>query len=308
MPLSVAYLSEKLAELRKTYQHAGDFCFFADAGNAAAILKRGALLSRRRAQNEGLLQLDCASTSVLSNTANWVKEHVRLYFAPKTPMLYNVEGIKRTNDGWPECPAPVYFVFKPDVLLLPEVKLSDGNLAAHETRWDEASDQSFSELPFKDIYHRGSLWRLDGRAITRRRHAEVLIPDELSLAHLQRLVFRSQAELKLCFELLGIVPDVLSEVEPSWFNGRLHLKTFETVPNLTATVANHVSGDSLVQVSRESDGQLQAYRSVFRWIPPLTLNWSPYESVELPTIALTTATLNDGRNRLYLNGRRVAIW
>lgn len=166
------------------------------------------------------MRRDCASASVLSNTPPWVKDYVRLYFAPKTPMLYLVEGIKRQPDDWPECPIPVYLDFSPQILTLPNVKLSDGNMASPATNCEDASEEFFARLPFDKIYHRGSTWLLNHHEIMLRRHAEVLMKAELRLDHLRRLVFRSEAEKALGIALLPKLLTVPSDVDRSWFNAK----------------------------------------------------------------------------------------
>src|SRR5690349_14241804 len=96
--LSLPPIYEKLADLTQLYPHAGSFCFFTDTANLPTILREGCLFSRDEARRRGVIKLDCASAKVLVGTPAWVHKCVRLYFAPLTPMLYRVEGIKRTAD------------------------------------------------------------------------------------------------------------------------------------------------------------------------------------------------------------------
>ena len=229
MPVTKKYLRAKLAELKERYEHAGNFCFFTDTENLPSIFEADRLLCRSRAIKEGLLIRDCASPEVLSKTPSWVHDHVRLYYAPATPMLYQVEGIKRQPDNWPECPRPAYLVFDPMVLTLPHVQLSDGNMGSDYTNCQQACDDVFGSLPFAAIYHRGAIAK-DPNAeavlgfdpgvatVIRKRHAEVLIPEELSLDHLRSLIFRSEAERDLAIDDIGAIPDHVDvRVDKSWF-------------------------------------------------------------------------------------------
>jgi ssDNA thymidine ADP-ribosyltransferase, DarT len=305
MAVSQQFVEGKFQELKFRFPHAGNFCFFTDVDNLPPIFGAGALFSRNKAVEAGLLKSDCASPSVLGNTQPWVRDYVRLYFAPKTPMLYHVEGIKRSPDDWPECPIPVYLVFDPQVLILPEVKISDGNIGAEATTCEDVSPEFVTQLPFANIYHRGSTWLLNNREIILRRHAEVLVKSELRLEYLRRLVFRSQAEKDLGLALLEASRLVPCEVDRSWFNAnrRPFLDVFKRTENeWSFHVANRWRGDTLVRVVSDGVDGITVERSIYSF--PLT--WSAFEVVERSQ--LDFSIVNDGKNRLYLNRHRVAEW
>jgi hypothetical protein len=304
MSISQQFVADRLGQLKTRFSHAGDFCFFTDVDNLPSIFGARSLLSRNRAAAAGLIRHDCASASVLSNTPPWVRDYVRLYFAPKTPMLYHVEGIKRRPDDWPECPMPVYLDFSPQILTLPNVKVSDGNMGSPATNCEDASEEFFANLPFDKIYHRGSTWLLNHREIILRRHAEVLIKAELSLDHLRRLVFRSEAEKALGLSQLPMPFTVPCDVDRSWFNAnRPFLDTLTRTENrLSFHVANRWRGDTLVYVVPLLSGGVELKRSICSF--PIT--WPPFESVDYSELDFPVA--GNQKRRLYLNRHRVAEW
>lgn len=304
MPISQQFVDEKIRELRIKFRYAENFCFFVDIDTLPSIFGAGALLSRNRTLEAGLMRRDCASASVLSNTPPWVRDYVRLYFAPKTPMLYDVEGIKRQPDNWPECPLPVYLDFNPQILTLPDVKVSDGNMGSPTTNCEDASEEFFASLPFDKIYHRGSTWLLNHREIILRRHAEVLIKGELSLVHLRRLVFRSEAEKALGLTLVPMPLKVPSDVDRSWFNAnRPFLDSLTRTENgWSFHVANRWRGDMLIYVIPLQSGGMEVNRSICSF--PTT--WPPFESVDPSELDFPIPYKQ--KRTLYLNRHRVAEW
>lgn len=60
-------------------------------------------------------------------------------------------------------------------------------------------------LPFKDIYQDGSLWALSApekKLITKRKQAEIIVPNRLSLEFLRVILVRSSAEKETLLSLL----------------------------------------------------------------------------------------------------------
>lgn len=191
------------------YYWLGYLFHITDVENAAEILDLGQLLSRAELDRSGLRWVDAASSSVIRQTDEALTEFVRLYFRPKTPTAYHMEGIKpvhRLYTGGAHCPLPVYFVFAAgDVLSMSAARFSDGNIASSATNIFESADD-FAKLPFKDIYHdRGWSLESEGRKgeIRNRRHAEVIYPNALGLESLKWIVCRSQAEYDSLRTLLG---------------------------------------------------------------------------------------------------------
>jgi len=317
MPLTSLYIAAKIATLRQQYPHAGDFCFFTDISNLPAIFSSGRLLPRSVVVANGALQHDCASSTVLDKTPPWVHERVRLYYAPATPMLYQIEGIKRSQDNWPECPQPAYLVFDPQILTINGAWVSNGNMGSNYSSAAEATDSYFDTLPFEGIYHRGPLQKnqeavaVHGfdpavKDATRKRQAEVLIPNELPLTWLRRMVFRSQAEQDFALTLIGYAPQGIPlEVNKDWFlagtRHRPHLDTLtqKNGGNFTFQVANRMQGDRVVIIRHAAGGQLRA----FSMTAHLT-GWNPWEEVPVGSLGFDLPA--PGRQRLYLLGHVVA--
>jgi hypothetical protein len=57
-------------------------------------------------------------------------------------------------------------------------------------------------IPFQRVYHAGAMMQAEKADITYRRCAEVLVPNELGLDHLRRVLCRSQAEHETLLDLL----------------------------------------------------------------------------------------------------------
>jgi len=305
MPLSQEFAERALEALHQHYPHAGDFCFFADLSNLPPILSAGALLSRNAAMRAGLVRTDCAAPSILAQTPAWVNDCVRLYFAPRTPMLYRVEGIKMRPDDWPHCPQPVYLLFGASVLTISGVRVSDGNMASADTYNVDLTEDNFRGLPFNGIYHRGvlpcdpdavALYGGDPAAwtITRQRHAEVLIPGRLDLAHLRGLVFRSEAEQQLAqFDSPELADRFQSAVLPDWFEpDRMHM---ESTNENRLSFRNLATGVRLLRVKHAESIVASECRFGARGFT----DWSRIDAVD--------ATLHppQGQSVYYLNGFRV---
>lgn len=97
--------------------------------NALRILQDGCLLSRNDGQDRRVK--DVAAQGVIDNRDH-AHGHVRLYFRPKTPTQYHIEGIRKDGDcAYPNAHAGVLIMFLLDaraVLTAPEVQFSDKNM------------------------------------------------------------------------------------------------------------------------------------------------------------------------------------
>ena len=301
MPVSKEFLDAKLAELRLRHPHAGNFCFFTDADNLRPILSMGMLLCRNEAQRRGIIKRDCASAQVKGKAPEWVHDCARLYFAPATPYVYVTEGLKRTQDAYPEIPRPVYLVFAAEVLTLPGVRVSDGNMGSNYTDAADADDAWFGSLPFSDIYARGAHAPGDYDK-TRRRAAEVLIPQGLPFQWLRRLIFRCQAERDLALHDCGSFPSWVSvEVQPGWFYAAKrslpHIDRFE---NGLVYTNNARANDVLTHVTRSVDGAIRAAQCIHTG--ERYGGWTP---IEVSSIVL--AIPPPGFTYYFLNGYRLAV-
>ena len=82
---------------------------FTDLQNVVSVLTQGKLLARSRCE----IATDIASADVLANTNDAWKDYVRLYFRPRTPMQWHIEGIRprgRLTSLKAHCPVPVFLL------------------------------------------------------------------------------------------------------------------------------------------------------------------------------------------------------
>ncbi|KHD89032.1 MAG: hypothetical protein OM95_06165 [Bdellovibrio sp. ArHS] len=171
---------------------------FTDIKNAIQIISEGKLLSRSALGSRGGIPLDVANQEIIGSTRSAVTEHVRLYFKPRPPMQYQIEGFRPSRTD-KHCPVPVVFLFDSKaVLSLANSKFSAGNLASSNATLMSSADD-FIQLPFKDIYHdqafHPNMDSDDRQKIIFHRHAEVVVPDQLPLdGFLRNIWCRSKAE------------------------------------------------------------------------------------------------------------------
>ena len=172
-----------------------DYLFhFTSIRNAKQILEDGVLYSRAHALANGITFDDSASQHMVRRT-NEYSSFARLYFRPRTPTTYHMEGFKPHNDSRPfsdaHCPVPVYLLFDIREIVCCDGSLfSDGHIASPNTGIFSSS-QDFTELPFVTIYNDAFPFNDTYKRI---RQAEVLVPRSLSLSHLRYIYCRSQAE------------------------------------------------------------------------------------------------------------------
>src|ERR1017187_3495148 len=170
--------------------------FFAEMQNAVRILRGGKLVCRSKAD----MAVDTGSEEVLDHTDRRHKDSVRLYFRPRTPTQYQVEGFRpigQYGSLGKHMPMPVFFLFDAkDILTRMTTRFSDGNLgAAGSVDSDDAG--FFEAIPFRKVYHVSSLYGLseaEKRNIIFHRCAEVIVPKELELDALRSIWCRSEAE------------------------------------------------------------------------------------------------------------------
>ncbi len=133
-------------------------------------------------------------------------DSVRLYFRPKTPTQWHIEGIRKPG----ECHygdaahAPVLVMFLLDarsVLTLSDVRFSDKNMQLADTvpGTDEAY---FAQIPFAKVFSEGNTG--GDRSLIEARCAEVLAPSPLSLdGTLRSICLRSEPEKETLLHMLG---------------------------------------------------------------------------------------------------------
>lgn len=168
---------------------------FTTLENTVEILRMGELLSRSEVQITGNFD-DSASPDIIDQTDEKWKDHVRFYFRPCTPTLYNIEGFRpktrqRLNA---HCPVPIYLLFDIEKIICQKnARFSSGSLARQGTQVFSTADE-FKVMPFEYIYHDLPLKDDEKDKIINHRHAEVIVPKRLGLQSLEYILCRSQAE------------------------------------------------------------------------------------------------------------------
>lgn len=190
--------------------------------NVVELLKAGQLLSRNDAQC--LIKRDVAPDEII-NANNLAHSYSRLYFRPKTPTQYRIEGIRRPEDIWNGKHAPVLYmlVFRAEkILTRGSTRFSRGNMQAANAEILNG-DNAFGELDFRKIYHEGS-YSQDEADIKVWRCAEVLCESPLIFDDcLEAIVCRSDAERRTLLYKLGNdrenwSPKIRTVTQPGYFN------------------------------------------------------------------------------------------
>ncbi len=222
--------------------------------SAVKILQSRVLLSRREAAGE--IERDIAPADIIASTAA-ARDSVRLYFRPKSPTQYHIEGIRKPNELYHGSQAPVLIIMvfrAEDILTQPGVEFSDGNMQSYGTVTG-STDAEFKAIPFELVYHDGAFDRhgAQGAEIVRRRCAEILLPSPLQLpGNLQSVLCRSPAERATLLYRLGNTADQLSDrirvfAAPGLFESRwAYLNTVDGGPDgLAFTISPRHDGASV---------------------------------------------------------------
>ena len=171
--------------------------------NAVKILKDGNLRSRRDPNNTR--SKDIAAAGVIDNRDH-AHNFARLYFRPKTPTQYHIEGIRKPGDckygDETHAPVLIMLVFKARKVLVREgVHICDRNMQNHGAEMGN-TEEYFSSIPFDKVYHEGATGH--DRSITNHRCAEVLSLSPLPLEDTLECIYcRSAAERNTLLPLLG---------------------------------------------------------------------------------------------------------
>jgi ssDNA thymidine ADP-ribosyltransferase, DarT len=175
----------------------------APLANAVKILEDGSLRSRSDPKNRR--QQDVAAAGVIDARLH-AHQYARLYFRPRTPTQFHIEGIRKTGEcrygETAHAPILVMFVFDAQrVLSRPDICFCDRNMQQGSAE-PSNSEEYFSEIPFGKVYHEGGIG--DDRTIIEHRCAEVLAPSPLRLEDtLQWIYCRSEAERDTLVLALG---------------------------------------------------------------------------------------------------------
>lgn len=171
--------------------------------NAVGILRDGCLRSRNDGNNRRAR--DVAAPGVI-DTRDHAHDFVRLYFRPKTPTQWHIEGIRKQGESHygDGTHAPVLVMFLLDarsVLTLPGIRFSNKNMQLADTVAGD-SEAYFAQIPFAKVFSEGNTG--GDRSITEARCAEVLAPSPLNLGGtLRGICLRSEPEKETLLHLLG---------------------------------------------------------------------------------------------------------
>lgn len=159
--------------------------------NAVSILTSGRLLSREQAQ--GHIISDIAPEEIINNK-DTAHNSVRLYFRPRNPTQFRIEGIRKPNEYFhgKHGGLLVMFLFKSrEILTRPDTKFSDGNMQSGDTSV-YSGDDGFKGMDFNKIYHDSAHHDYE---INRSKCAEVLTPSPLILDDdLEYILVKSSAD------------------------------------------------------------------------------------------------------------------
>lgn len=201
----IAHWCEKLGSSYHSYRKHWPAWLFhhAPLETALAIITDGHLRSRNDPQRQRLR--DVAAGGVIDNRQE-AHGRVRLYFRPRNPTQFHVEGIRKDADCQygPNVHAPILVMFVLDakrVLTRHDVAFSDRNMQRQNAR--SGSDESFfKSIPFASVFHEGGIG--GDYSIIEHRCAEVLPISPLPLQDvLSGIWFRSEPERDTFLHKLG---------------------------------------------------------------------------------------------------------
>lgn len=202
----IAHWEQALTISDYPYRRHWPSCLFHHAPfeNAVSILSTGMLRSRNDPANPR--PRDVAAQGV-NQARIHAHDRVRLYFRPKTPTQYHIEGIRKPG----ECKfgeaahAPVLVMLVLDarwILTLPDIQFCDRNMQ-RGTAVPGDSEQYFAAIPFEHVFHEGPTG--GDEMISAHRCAEVLTSSPLPLDHCIRAIyFRSEPERDTVLHALGL--------------------------------------------------------------------------------------------------------
>ncbi len=189
--------------LKHKYNFDG-FIHTTDFTNFISIMDKGYIYSRHKVENENLINIDSANKTVINNTSKYVQKNVRFYYRPKTPTHYRNEGIRPGNPQH-HMPIPVMLVAGRDIYNYKDMFYTDGN-AGSSTSKKTDKVQNVYRYNLDRIFSQGDYSYLtyeEKKETTRQRNAELLVPDEVSIKDINKIIFRSNADLKMAKILFG---------------------------------------------------------------------------------------------------------
>ena len=186
--------------LKKIYKFQG-LWHFTDFTNLESIFNAGELSSRKMCKDNNILFLDGANHDVINRATELVHSCTRFYYRPKTPTLYDNEGIKPL-DYLKEVhvPRPVYLLFSEEIIYDKDTMFSNGN--ATNSRIGNTAE-FFGSMDWNSIFHSSWFYPEERDYIINKRHAELLSKKPVSLKYLLKIIFRSNADLQQAVKIWG---------------------------------------------------------------------------------------------------------
>lgn len=300
-----AHIAKWTEELRKPFYPHRVFWpsmlfHHAPVQNAASIIQSGEIRSRRH--TEGQRPLDVAGAGVIDHRQR-AHDFSRLYFRPRTPTQYHIEGIRRAN----ECQygaaahAPVLVMFALDarsILTMPSTRFSDINMQRDDAR-DSDTEEFFSNINFSKTYHEGGFG--GDASIANHRAAEVLCQSPLLLVdHLKWIVCRSEAERETLIYLAGesaraLRPKIITSDDGKVFEKRFAFveKVYASPEGVTFTLnPRHDWAALKVRVEVYSEGMQLVFDETYNGLPARPTsggNW------------ISKVKLDDGLHRVQIH-------
>lgn len=169
--------------------------------NAVQILIEGVV--RSRADPANAIVRDVAGEGVIDARVD-AHDFVRLYFRPRTPTQFHIEGIRKADEcefGF-QAPILIMFVFHArPILTLPQTRFSNGNMQKNATEVGDTLE-FWNSIDWDKVYHEGGLG--GDYSIIACRCAETLVESPLPLNDcLQWIYCRSEAERDTLLFMLG---------------------------------------------------------------------------------------------------------
>jgi len=190
--------------LRRDYGFKGPL-HFTDFLNLESIINLGYIYSRNFCNDRDIKFNDVADQKVIRHTKLDVQNCARFYYKEKTMTLYRNEGIKE-DGSFPHVPIPVYLLFDEEILYLDHTIFADGNAGSKYTTYGKSYEFFNDIMDWDTIFHRGPIYLDEGPEkweFKRKRQAELLSTQPISLKYLRNIIFRCNADYKRACNLFG---------------------------------------------------------------------------------------------------------
>jgi len=167
--------------------------------NAISMFRSGRLLSRNACDEAGIDRDESANIGIIDQSP-WAHDYARLYFRPKTPTHFHVEGIRPPESRHPSgahCGSMVMLLFDAvEVLSLEGTVFTAEGFARKVPTYSSAAE--YRALPHEDIFSAGYLPSdpAEKDRVKKARSAEVLVPNgiRMDVPYLRAVICRSGAE------------------------------------------------------------------------------------------------------------------